>query len=152
MTWNRIHSSTVRSPIRGCFTNRLARRSGKSVRSTWSHASIPARKWASAAARVTPGAGVARSGPLRPAPTQPNPKMDSLAPLSLRAQVETERQVLDHLRGCPFAGGPVLPLAVRTAPQRAKHEVQEVAEWLRHRVRGCRLLVSIRPNMGGICE
>src|SRR5713101_3139900 len=28
MTWKRIHSSTVRSPMRGCFTNRLWRRSG----------------------------------------------------------------------------------------------------------------------------
>src|SRR6267143_808131 len=34
MTWKRIHSSTVRSPMRGCFTNRSARRSGNSARST----------------------------------------------------------------------------------------------------------------------
>src|SRR6266704_6939688 len=34
MTWKRIHSSTVKSPMRGCFTNRSVRRSGNSARST----------------------------------------------------------------------------------------------------------------------
>src|ERR1041384_4471080 len=33
MRWNRIHSSIVRSPMRGCFANRCARRSGSSARS-----------------------------------------------------------------------------------------------------------------------
>src|SRR2546428_10308417 len=34
MRWKRIHSSTVRSPMRGCFTNKSARRSGNRARST----------------------------------------------------------------------------------------------------------------------
>src|SRR4051794_24260878 len=46
------------------------------------------------------------------------------------AQRNPQRQMLDDLSGCPFAGGSALPIAVGTSAQRSEDEIRQLAERL----------------------
>src|SRR5436190_20324661 len=82
-TWNASHSSAVRSPRRGCLTNRSWRRAGSRSAATRAHRSSPARNRDSAAARSTRAAGRVPSGAVIPWGYHSNPKMNCLASHSI---------------------------------------------------------------------
>jgi len=132
MRWNRIPFLDGEVAIRGCFTNRLGAAPARASGRLWSHASIPARKWARRL-RGHAGRGRRSLGAFRPGGNQRNSENDSLATVSagVRGAVTSahdcgrERNV-SALRLRPRPGarrscagvhyrGPVLPRAVRTS-------------------------------------
>src|SRR4051794_23309871 len=71
-------------------------------------------------------------------------------------QRQSKRQMLDDLRWGPFADRATFPVGIAAMLQWTQHQRPQLAEPLvwraHHRVRARQPVVSIRPDMRGICE